>query len=299
MALAASSNYNVPRLLIDYGADLEARRIDGSTPAHTFSTDVSREVIRKFHEDIDLSCKNDCGMTPMHYLSWSSKTEPGQIEPLLACGEYPLKQKDGRGRTALHYAAQRGNIDLLEFYLSLHAVSATDADKEGKTVMHLAVESRRAGAIDVLSRHGANVLARDSSGNTSLHLAARRGNLAAVKRLVEVGGSAALHWKNACGRTPLESAVASSRAEVTAYLQTVMGVPKAPTCPAQPVPPKDLVSGEIADASWPSRCPERLLTKGHFSVAVILFLLSLFVVLSKAHGAERLMLQHQSSIYTV
>ena len=44
-AIAHSSDYNISRLLIEKGADINHSCVDGSGPLHTFFNDVVRRVL--------------------------------------------------------------------------------------------------------------------------------------------------------------------------------------------------------------------------------------------------------------
>ena len=221
LALSCARDYSIPRLLLVQGGDLCNQSVGGQTPLHSLFNDNIRQVITAHQPYIDLSAKDVYGMTPVHYLSWSSKTTSADIQPLLA-SHHPLNLRDGHGRTVLHYAAQRGNSDLLEHYLRLDLrISVDGPDADGKTPMHYAVESRRTDAISILHRHGGDLWARDNAGNTPLHAAARRGNVEATKRIVLLGGSARLSIRNHAGQTPSELSNKFGRTEVQSFLQSL------------------------------------------------------------------------------
>lgn len=71
------------------------------------------------------------------------------------------------GRTALHYAADEGDVRLVEQLLGAGA-DPNAQDKNGWTPLHFAAQANAAGAVSALLRAGATTEARDTFGNTPL-----------------------------------------------------------------------------------------------------------------------------------
>ena len=93
-----------------------------------------------------------------------------------------LAQRDELGRTALHWAADRGHTAIVELLLA-HAAGAGDAaavattapsavvdarDADGMTPLWNAVMCEHAEVVAALVRHGADVNAADEDGDTPL-----------------------------------------------------------------------------------------------------------------------------------
>jgi ankyrin repeat protein len=91
---------------------------------------------------------------------------------------------DGMGRTALMWAATRGNIEAMEILLA-HAADVDAADKRGTTALMLAIG--KAAAVDVLLASGASTKERDARGFTPLMSAAWTGRVDAAERLLAQG----------------------------------------------------------------------------------------------------------------
>lgn len=103
---------------------------------------------------------------------------------------------------------------------SKSALNNPERDQKGRTLLHYAVESRRTAAIDILIGSGFNHIRElDFDGRTALHNAAAIGNLAAVKKLLEVGASSDLYVLDGRSRTPLEVAKAHKQFGVERYLE--------------------------------------------------------------------------------
>ena len=77
------------------------------------------------------------------------------------------EERDSFGRTGLHYAVLRGDLDLVEELLGGGA-DPTTSDRSGLTPLHFAAQEQVAQAVPVLIAAGAAVDVRDSWGNTPL-----------------------------------------------------------------------------------------------------------------------------------
>ena len=89
------------------------------------------------------------------------------------------------GLTALHFAAQNGNLDIIKFLVEHGAdISAQDYE-QSRSVIHFAAENGDIECIKYLTEKEANLLDQDIYGATALDYAARSGHLEAVKYLVD------------------------------------------------------------------------------------------------------------------
>jgi hypothetical protein len=76
-----------------------------------------------------------------------------------------------RGKTALHIAAERGNLRIVQLLLE-HEVDVDVADASGRTALHYAARGARAEIVALLLAGGADSEARDGEGRSPLHAAA-------------------------------------------------------------------------------------------------------------------------------
>jgi len=114
---------------------------------------------------------------------------------------------DKDGMTALLFAANNGNTEVIRYLLENGAdIKAHDTRLE-RSAIHFAVESGNLECVKFLSEHGANMLDRDIYGATALHYAAEKNNLEVIKYLVskkmdytakDARGWTAMHYA-ACG----------------------------------------------------------------------------------------------------
>jgi len=124
----------------------------------------------------------------------------------------------GDGMSALHYAAERGDVEMTEMLVYAGANVGATTRIGQYTPLHLASQSGSAAVVQALVKSGANVSARTTTtGVTPLHLAAATGNADVVTILLDHGADA--NAKDAdWGQTPLIYAAAQNRGEAIRVL---------------------------------------------------------------------------------
>ena len=126
----------------------------------------------------------------------------------------------GDGMTALHWAADRGDVELTNVLLYAGANLAAVTRIGQYTPLHIAARSGSAAVVKVLAAARADVMARTSpSGVTPLHLAASSGNIETIATLLD--HKADVNAKESeWGQTPLMFAAAQDRTEAVKLLLT-------------------------------------------------------------------------------
>ena len=121
------------------------------------------------------------------------------------------------GMTALHWAAQKGDVELAKVLLYASANLKATTRIGGYTPLLIASKSGDAAMIDTLTQAGADADAPTMNGTTPLMLAAAAGKPAAVKALLAHGAN--VNAKEAVkGETALTFAAAFGRADVIRVL---------------------------------------------------------------------------------
>ena len=121
------------------------------------------------------------------------------------------------GMTALHWAAQKGDVELAKMLLYASANLKATTRIGGYTPLLIASKSGDAAMIDTLTQAGADANAPTMNGTTPLMLAAAAGKPAAVKALLAHG--AHINAKEAVkGESALTFAAAFGRADVIRVL---------------------------------------------------------------------------------
>lgn len=146
---ARHGHVQVTRLLLDYGANVNARTGDGMTPLH--------EAVR-FH------CHTIASLLLKHG----------------ADAELPLDN----GLTALHLAALHGDVEMVQL-LHEHGASIDSQSRHGRTPLHWAALKGHCEIVRFFCAHGADPRARDSAGRTPCDWAIARGYTAVAAVLQE------------------------------------------------------------------------------------------------------------------
>lgn len=108
-----------------------------------------------------------------------------EIVGLLIDAGADVEEKDGRGRTALHHAAYRGDIKVVSLLLDRGA-DPTATDNTGATAAHHAARSGQVETIRVLRGiQGVDIHALDGDGRTPFFHAAMRGRTDVLRVLAE------------------------------------------------------------------------------------------------------------------
>jgi ankyrin repeat protein len=124
----------------------------------------------------------------------------------------------GDGMTALHWAAERGDVALADMLLYAGANVAAVTRIGQYTPLHLASRTGSVPVVLALLKAGANPATKTTNtGVTALHLAAASGNAEVVKVLLDRGADANAR-ESEWGQTPLMFAAAQNRAAAIAAL---------------------------------------------------------------------------------
>ncbi|MGD8839669.1 MAG: ankyrin repeat domain-containing protein [Gammaproteobacteria bacterium] len=108
------------------------------------------------------------------------------VSQLLAMRKIDIDQRDANGHGALARAVIGGRLKIAGMLLDAGAQS-TSRTGEGNTLLMLAVTSRKPAMVAYLLHRGIDVDARNNSGDTALTLAAARGPVRVVEMLLDAG----------------------------------------------------------------------------------------------------------------
>ena len=177
------------------GAALAALLIAGAgisaPPAATPVADAARRgdvaaVRTLLAEGEDANAAHGDGMSALHWAAERGDTE--LVEALTQAGAAVEAVTRIGHYTPLHVASAAGQVEVVELLLSAGADATAATSTGGVTPLHLAANSGRAGAITALLDHGAAVDAREKTwGQTPLIFAAARDRVDAIRTLLERG----------------------------------------------------------------------------------------------------------------
>ena len=117
----------------------------------------------------------------------AAQNDAARVRLLVESGTNP-NQADDQSRTALHYAAMNGNLQITAILIKAKA-KLDPKDKLGNTPLHLAADRSQAEVVQLLLDVGVPIDAENKSGMTPLMIAASRGNIEIVQALLAKGAS--------------------------------------------------------------------------------------------------------------
>jgi len=211
------------KLLIDYGADVNAENPEGITFwSHLLDsgaeTDEEKRTVVQLAEyslnhgaDPNLHLE---GMDPPIVEALRYKYKP--IAELLLAKGANLESKGRNGDTALHLAAMRGYTELAQKFLSAK-VDPNMRNDRGETALHIAVQ-HKSDIAKLLLKSGAKPDLKDDQGHTPLMLASYAGENENVRLLIQ--HKAIVNAQNDEGNSALMLAVKGLRPDV---VKTLLG----------------------------------------------------------------------------
>ena len=237
-----NQNAAAVRALVEVGADVNVRQLDGATALHWAVHWEDRDTTALLiSAGANVDTANDLGVTPL--LMACTSVNAALVETLLEAGANP---RDAllSGETALMLASRAGTVQAVVALLASGAdVNATEGTR-GQSALMWAVANTRPDVTKVLLDHGADINARSQirtlvfsmggnrsaggassgivltevpqGGSTPLLFAARSGDLESAKLLVAAGAD--VHDAAADGTTVLIMAAHSGHGTLAAYL---------------------------------------------------------------------------------
>ncbi|MGL9761743.1 MAG: ankyrin repeat domain-containing protein [Wolbachia sp.] len=201
---AENNSKNIIEFLISKGVSVNDTDKDGRTPLYWASWNGRLDVVEYLiGKGADISAKDKDGRNPLdvakghqydnvvEYLQQAELRLNKQLLTAVQDGDFAkvkdlvsrgasldaanIDAQDKDGKTPLHFAAQEGNLDMVQFFLGRGAkIEAKDI--YGWTPLHFAASSDKLDIVKFLFNKNANIKARDIYGDTPLHVAAQYSN---------------------------------------------------------------------------------------------------------------------------
>jgi uncharacterized protein len=118
----------------------------------------------------------------------AAQNDAEKVRQLVGGGAGNPNQTDDSSRTAMHYAAVNGNLQIIAILVKADA-KLNVPDQLGNTPLHLAADQNQTAAAKLLLDVGAAVDPQNKDGLTPLMIAASHGNLELVRALLAKGAS--------------------------------------------------------------------------------------------------------------
>jgi ankyrin repeat protein len=176
------------------------------------STDVT-QVRSLLSQHADVSAADADGSTALH---WAAQRDNLEIADLLLAAGANVKAATRYNITPLSLACVNGNAAMIEHLLKAGA-DPNGTSEEGQTALMTAALTGKADAVKVLLAAGANPNIKEAyKGQTALMWAASEGNAAAEAMLIEFGAD--VKAKSTAGFTPLLFAVRNDHIDAAKVL---------------------------------------------------------------------------------
>lgn len=212
----------VVKLLLDYGADVNARNFKGETALHTTWVKEIAELLIKYGADVHAQDVN--GSTPLLHSKSSSRSgcQLGRnFAELLIQHGADVNHQSNYGDTVLRSAVSAGNLDDVKFLIDKGA-DINFHNNEKDSILERAIRSsvmsanRNAIAEYLITKGAFFVNGYDSDAFSELHLAVKQNNLRLVKVILSNGS--AVDYPDKYGNTAILGAIHNNNKKIAKLL---------------------------------------------------------------------------------
>ncbi len=207
-----SGSENMLRLLVKYGAKIDARLPDGSSALFICRDELILPLIEL---GANLEIVGNNGLTAFSTALLSGKAR--RIDEFKKTGKFGRKLTENPDAMELWQHVRSGAIE--QTAASIQHNPSLVGFKEaalGESALHLAILTNQEKIVELLLNNGANPDLRNDFGRTALHYAAMKGDIKLTKLLVDA--KANIFALDIRGSTPLHEAAAAGATDVYHYL---------------------------------------------------------------------------------
>jgi len=206
-----SNNFEIVKLLVQNGAQINVKNKKNRTPRHYALKLPRREIIAIYLKN---PIKAEEEMKKKAEENTKKKTEENDMKK----AEEEMKEKHVQDR--LYDAICEGNLESVKCCLENGAEINVKGHKIKVFPLHLAISRNLVEIVKILIQNGADINIKTQTGSSPLHSAINSNNFEIVKILVQNG--AQLDVKDKKNRTPLVLALTLSKREIIAiYLKNL------------------------------------------------------------------------------
>ncbi|VDN02949.1 unnamed protein product [Thelazia callipaeda] len=132
----------------------------------------AKRLLQKY--DSLRTVKDDCGRTAIHWAASGGCLEIVQF--CVSQREDDAVTSDDTGWTPLMIACSAGRLEVVRYLISLSSVNVNTQNNNKQTPLHYAASKNRPQITSILLKHGANINAQDNYFATPLHRATSQGH---------------------------------------------------------------------------------------------------------------------------
>ncbi|XP_067661816.1 serine/threonine-protein phosphatase 6 regulatory ankyrin repeat subunit B-like [Haliotis asinina] len=216
MLAAENGHKDVVELLVDKGADVSIVDETGDNILHCACRGGDVEVVKYIlsQEMVDINSLGHRKKTPAMVAGQEGHMK---VVELLAKLRADLSLSDVSGSNILHIACYCGQINIVNYILSLKLVDVNSRGWKNRTSVMVAAKHGHKEVVELLAIHRADLSLNDESGSNILHIACYRGHIGIVKYILSLNSVDvnSRGWKD---RTPVMVAAEQRHKEVVKLL---------------------------------------------------------------------------------
>ena len=203
LAAIGTGDCNTVRWLIEQGVDVNHCDKNGFTAVHIAAKQGNLDVLKLLKESgANIHVQNE--MDRNSIMSAAIGTGDCNTVRWLIEQGVDVNHCSKKGVTAVHIAAQQGNLDVLKLLKESGANIHAQTEMGSNSIMSASVGTGDCNTVRWLIEQGVDVNHCDKNGFTAVHIAAKQGNLDVLKLLKESGAN--IHVQNEMDRNSIMSA---------------------------------------------------------------------------------------------